>query len=203
MLPPTTPSRASHFCHLPSSPVGAGASGLSSSSSGLSSSGLSSSGLSSSLSVISTPQLPSSLFQVKVLSLFLIHFVLAEPSTTSEPSSQVSCQTSTAHSIAPPMTPLRASHFCHLPSSPVGSGASGFSPSGLSSPSSGLSSPSSGFSPSGFSSSGFSPSGPSSSSITMPQLPSSLFHVKVLSWFLIHLAFAEPSTTAEPSSQVS
>merc|ERR1711936_240302 len=116
MLPPTTPSRASHFCHLPSSPVGAGASGLSSS-------GLSSSGLSSSPSAISTPQFPSSLFHVKVLSLFLIHFVLAEPSG-SDPSSQLRTQVSTAHSIAPPMTPSRASHFCHLPSSPVGSGAS-------------------------------------------------------------------------------
>merc|ERR1712156_1171002 len=168
MVPPITPASSSHFCHLPSSPVGAGASGFSSSSSG-----------------ISKPQVPRSLLQVKVLSAFLIHLVFLEPSG-SDPSSQVRLQVSTAHSIVPPMTPASSSHFCHLPSSPVGAGASGFSSSGLSSPSSGLSS-SSGFSPSGFS-----PSGPSSSSssITIPQFPRSLLQVKVLSAFLIPLVLA-------------
>ena len=81
--------------------------------------------------------------------------------------------------MAPPMTPSSSSHFCHLPSSPVGAGpsglssssSSGFSPSGFSSSDgpSPSSSSSSGFSSSGFSPSGLPPSGgpsPSSSSST-------------------------------------
>ena len=88
--------------------------GFSESTSSSTSSGLSSSS-SPSPSSAAAPHDPRTLFQVKVLSLFLMHFVFAEPSG-SDPSSQVRTQVSTTHSMLPPTTPSRASHFCHLPS---------------------------------------------------------------------------------------